>query len=99
MMYDPSKPHRFHSTMSEAALGVAVVAIAAALLVAGAVYVQRNQVIELEERYHRQHEELVELRTRTERLDAIVDRAIDSASIARAIVEESRNATKGETKP
>jgi hypothetical protein len=75
---------------STIALYVAVAALGGMATLSGAFLVHLDEHREVERLFREQHEELVELRTRTERLDEVFSRALDAAAIARAVVEESK---------
>jgi hypothetical protein len=80
-----------HSLRSTIALYVAVAALGGMATLSGAFLVHLEEHRRAEKRFRDQHEELVEMRTRIDRLDGVMDRALDAAAIARAVVEESKD--------
>lgn len=54
------------------------------------VYVQAGRISELEERAGKIHDRITVVEHRVERLDGVLDRALDAVAIARAVLEEER---------
>ncbi|MGH9461780.1 MAG: hypothetical protein ACRD1X_11220 [Vicinamibacteria bacterium] len=71
-----------------ALLGLASGAIVVVLAIT--VYVQSSRIAELDGVRTKQHDRITILEHRTDRLDGVLDRALDATSIARTVLEEQK---------
>lgn len=79
-----------HSTRSSLALVLVVCCLVIVVSLVVIIKSQHERFQELDQRWLDQHDRIVVLEKQVERLDGVLDRALDAAAIARAVLEESR---------